>query len=80
MSADDPGEIKSKRVLKRERFRKKGTGIFDFYKKNEMNLAHFRFYEELNEFLSPRRRKVSFDYSFKGNPSVKEAIEALGVP
>jgi hypothetical protein len=80
LSADDPGEIKSKRVLKRERFRKKGTGIFDFYKKNEMNLAHFRFYEELNEFLSPRRRKVSFDYSFKGNPSVKDAIEALGVP
>jgi uncharacterized protein len=45
-----------------------------------MNLARFRFYEELNEFLPLNKRKELFDYSFKGNPSVKDAIEALGVP
>jgi len=45
-----------------------------------MNLAHFRFYEELNEFLPAEKRKVSFTYEFSGKPSVKDAIEALGVP
>lgn len=45
-----------------------------------MNLAWFRFYEELNEFLSSDKRKKLFAYSFKGNPSVKDAIEALGIP
>ena len=45
-----------------------------------MNLACFRFYEELNDFLSAGKKKVSFSYSFTGNPSVKDAIEALGVP
>ena len=45
-----------------------------------MNLAYFRFYEELNEFLSLEKRKEFFPYSFNGNPSVKDAIEALGVP
>lgn len=40
----------------------------------------FRFYEELNDFLPPDKRKKSFDYSFKGNPAVKDAIEALGIP
>jgi uncharacterized protein len=45
-----------------------------------MNLARFRFYEELNEFLPLYKRKKLFEYSFKGNPSVKDAIEALGVP
>ncbi len=45
-----------------------------------MNLAYFRFYEELNEFLPSGKRKKFFPYSFSGNPSVKDAIEALGVP
>jgi uncharacterized protein len=45
-----------------------------------MNLAWFRFYEELNEFLPSEKRKQTFPYSFNGNPSVKDAIEALGVP
>jgi hypothetical protein len=45
-----------------------------------MSLAWFRFYEELNEFLPPEKRKQQFSYSFKGTPSVKDAIEALGVP
>lgn len=42
--------------------------------------AEFRFYEELNDFLPPARRKVAFSYAFEGTPSVKDAIEAIGVP
>lgn len=42
--------------------------------------AVFRFYEELNDFLPAHIRKVPFMYKFRGNPSVKDAIEALGVP
>ena len=54
-------------ALKRERFKKKGTGIFDLYKKNEMNLAHFRFYEELNDFLpSVGAEKSPFCFHLKG--------------
>jgi len=45
-----------------------------------MNLACFRFYEELNDFLPPERKKVLFPWEFRGSPSVKHAIEALGVP
>ncbi|MDQ2696106.1 MAG: Mut7-C ubiquitin/RNAse domain-containing protein [Pseudomonadota bacterium] len=43
-------------------------------------LAEFRFYEELNDFLPPARRKLAFSYAFAGTPSVKDAIEAIGVP
>jgi uncharacterized protein with PIN domain len=42
--------------------------------------ATFRFYEELNDFLPRHLRKVSFAYTFNGTPSVKDAIEAIGVP
>lgn len=45
-----------------------------------MCTAEFRFYEELNDFLSPSRRKRSFRYAFADNATVKQAIEALGVP
>lgn len=45
-----------------------------------MYQAMFRFYEELNDFLPSLRRKTSFAYGFKGNPSVKDAIEAIGIP
>ncbi|MCJ7774086.1 MAG: Mut7-C ubiquitin/RNAse domain-containing protein [Desulfobacterales bacterium] len=44
------------------------------------NTACFRFYEELNDFLPPDKRKKTFDYPFNGNPSIKDPIEALGVP
>lgn len=40
----------------------------------------FRFYAELNDFLPPERRQVAFDYALAGPGSVKDAIEALGVP
>ena len=39
-----------------------------------------RFYEELNDFLPPARRKRDFRSEFKGRESVKDKIEALGVP
>ncbi len=42
--------------------------------------AYFRFYEELNDFLPPDKLKRSFPYRFNGNPSIKDAIEAIGVP
>ncbi|MDQ7821522.1 MAG: Mut7-C RNAse domain-containing protein [Candidatus Eremiobacteraeota bacterium] len=45
-----------------------------------MAMALFRFYEELNDFLPPEKRKTWFSYSFTGSPSVKDAIESLGVP
>ncbi|HZP88239.1 MAG TPA: Mut7-C RNAse domain-containing protein [Burkholderiales bacterium] len=42
--------------------------------------ASFRFYEELNDFLSRERRKRRFDYRCARAATVKNAIEALGVP
>lgn len=42
--------------------------------------AEFRFYEELNRFLPPDRRKRGFAHGFDGTPAVKDPIEALGVP
>jgi uncharacterized protein with PIN domain len=39
-----------------------------------------RFYEELNDFLPPQQRKVSFQHSFKQAGSIKDLIESLGVP
>lgn len=40
----------------------------------------FRFYAELNDFLPPPRRQVAFEHVLEGPGSVKDAIEALGVP
>jgi len=42
--------------------------------------ASFRFYEELNDFLPNPRRKVEFAHQFTHAGSIKDAIEALGVP
>jgi len=42
--------------------------------------AEFRFYEELNDFLPRERRRSTFSYSVAGTRSVKDAIEAIGVP
>lgn len=42
--------------------------------------AFFRFYEELNDFLPRVQRKVRFSYQFAGKPSIKDTIEAIGVP
>ncbi|HEX9653384.1 MAG TPA: Mut7-C RNAse domain-containing protein [bacterium] len=43
-------------------------------------LAHFRFYEELNDFLVVEKRKTTIQYEFNGAPSIKDVIEAIGVP
>lgn len=45
-----------------------------------MALATYRFYEELNDFLTPIRRKREFEYDSARAATVKNAIEALGVP
>lgn len=45
-----------------------------------MAVAQFRFYEELNDFLPRDQRRVSFDYVFDRRASIKDVIEALGVP
>ena len=42
--------------------------------------ARMRFYAELNDFLPEHRRQREFCYRFVGTPSVKDTIEALGVP
>jgi uncharacterized protein with PIN domain len=42
--------------------------------------AHFRFYEELNDFLPQQRRKQCFAQQFRGSPAIKDTIEAVGVP
>jgi uncharacterized protein with PIN domain len=39
-----------------------------------------RFYAELNDFLPPGHRQRAFSYAFHGTPSVKDTIEAIGVP
>ncbi|MBW2018017.1 MAG: twitching motility protein PilT [Deltaproteobacteria bacterium] len=45
-----------------------------------MPKAIFRFYEELNDFLPEHRRKTDFEVTFEGKRSIKDMIEALGVP
>jgi uncharacterized protein with PIN domain len=45
-----------------------------------MNQATFRFYAELNDFLSRERQFVAFPHAFRGHPAIKDTIEALGIP
>ncbi len=45
-----------------------------------MTDVHFRFYEELNDFLPPERRKQDFSVTFRPRNSVKDMIESIGVP
>jgi uncharacterized protein with PIN domain len=42
--------------------------------------ARFRFYAELNDFLAASKRQRETVYRFDGAPSIKDAIEAQGVP
>jgi hypothetical protein len=46
----------------------------------ERHSAEFRFYEELNDYLPPRKRKRAFAVTFTGSPEVGELIAAHGVP
>lgn len=45
-----------------------------------MTQVQLRFYEELNDFLPPERRKVSFTHELSRRTSVKDLIESFGVP
>lgn len=42
--------------------------------------AFIRFYGELNDFLAPERRGCMLVHRFDVSPSIKDAIESLGVP
>jgi uncharacterized protein with PIN domain len=42
--------------------------------------AHFRFYEELNDFLPEGQRYSTVERNFELSPSVKDMIESIGVP
>jgi len=46
----------------------------------EKKTAYFRFYAELNDFLLYAHRYKSHPYRFWGKPSLKNAIQAQGVP
>ncbi len=43
-------------------------------------VAFFRFYEELNDFIAPQRRHRDFEFACARAATVKNAIEAIGVP
>jgi len=45
-----------------------------------MTVALFRFYEELNDFIAPSRRRCEFEFRCARAATVKNAIEAIGVP
>ena len=45
-----------------------------------MHKVHFRFYEELNDFLPGSKKKKRFEHSYIDRASVKDMIEAFGVP
>lgn len=45
-----------------------------------MGQAYFRFYAELNDFLPTDQRQKTLAHSFELSGSVKDVIEALGVP
>lgn len=54
--------------------------VFQEMQASPMPSATFRFYEELNDFLPPTRRKQAFAVDYALNATVKHQIEALGVP
>ena len=45
-----------------------------------MKTVYFRFYEELNDFLPSEKRKTRFEHHFINRTSVKDMIEAFGIP
>lgn len=45
-----------------------------------MKKVYLRFYEELNDFLPPRKRKKQFLHALKTRQSVKDLIESYGIP
>jgi uncharacterized protein with PIN domain len=47
---------------------------------NEMPIAYFRFFANLNDFLPPGQRAASIPVPLPGIAAVKHPIESLGVP
>ena len=45
-----------------------------------MGMVLIRFYEELNDFLPPGKRKRDFEVPLNGKETVQDIIEKLGVP
>ena len=45
-----------------------------------MNQIYIEFDPELNIFLPKQHREHLFTHQFKGNPSIKDLIESLGIP
>ena len=45
-----------------------------------MASAYFRFYGSLNDFLAPARKQATLVCAFRERTSVKDLVEALGVP
>jgi uncharacterized protein len=45
-----------------------------------MNRVSFRFYGEINDFLPNVQRETIFDHHFKWKASIKDMVEAIGVP
>jgi uncharacterized protein len=59
------------------------TAITDNSESNHAPLirkSFFRFYEELNDHLPKQLKKQRFAHEYKGRPSVKNTIQAIGVP
>lgn len=44
------------------------------------NRATFLFHNELNDFLPQKKRNTKIEYGYKDTPSVKDSIEAIGIP
>jgi len=42
--------------------------------------ATFCFFNELNDFISKRKKRSLIPYRFEGNPTVKNVIESIGIP
>ena len=45
-----------------------------------MQQASFRFYAELNDLLPLSKRKLCFSHAFEASASVKDIVEAFGIP
>jgi uncharacterized protein len=45
-----------------------------------MHKIHLRFYEELNDFLAEEKKKKRFTHHYIDRTSVKDLIEAFGIP
>ncbi len=57
-----------------------GATVWEGVDMNKLYPVSFRFYASLNDFLSRQNKQKRFIHWLKGNPSIKDTIEAIGVP